>query len=146
MPTTGPINGTLLKVYRDTGSSTFVALGHATTNSFSASHSPRSITSQDSGGNDESLEGLRSYSISVSGFVADDATEGVAEYLDALISNSDRGAITWQYTTNVTGDRLISGDGWIESIEKSNGGPEETATFNISIKVTGAITATTVSV
>ena len=142
MATVGPINGTLLRLYRMAGT-VATALGHSTTCSFSLSHSPRSITSQDSAGWDESLEGLRSATLSCSGFIADDATEGVAEYLDQLVGAA-RGLITWQFSTQVSGDRVLSGSGYIESIEKSNSGPEETATYSISIKVTGAVTAATV--
>lgn len=143
MATVGPINGTLLTLYRQVGTS-YVKLGHSTTCSFDASHSPRSITSQDSGGFDEALEGLRSATISISGFRADDATEGVAEYMTALLSATDRGSVTWQFTTNETGDNVYSGDAYITSISESNSGPEETATFDISLQVTGAWTLGTV--
>lgn len=144
MPTTGPINGTIFRLYRNTAGTTYTALGHSTTCSISFSHSPRTITSQDSAGWDEVLEGLRSATISTSGFQADDATEGAAEYLDELLDSTARGAVTWQVTTNVSGDYIYSGDAYIESIEINNSGPEETATYSISLKVTGAVTKSTV--
>jgi predicted secreted protein len=145
MATTGIINGTLLRVLRNTTGTTYVNIGDSQTAQLSASHSPRPATSQDSAGWEESLEGLRSYSISVSGFHADDHTEGANEWLDELISNTVRGAVTWQMTTNDSGDSVLSGSGYIEGIEVSNGGPEESATYSFTIKGSGALVRGVVS-
>ena len=74
MATTGKINTTLLAVY--VGGT---KITHSQGGSLNIEHSVRDVTTKDSGGWAEQLEGLRSWSMSASGLMAYDAAHRTVE-------------------------------------------------------------------
>lgn len=140
MATTGKINTTLLAIY--TGSGTGTKITHQNDCSLTISHSPRDVTTKDSAGWAESLEGLRSWEMSASGLLSWDAANAPDDFFTTNIAT--RATVTVLFTTNTSGDIVYSGTAWVTSIEQSSPGQEETATWSISLQGTAAITKATV--
>jgi predicted secreted protein len=132
MATTGPINTTLMGVY-SAGNKINAAQG----GSISIEHSVRDVTTKDSGGWSESLEGLRSWSASASGLTAFDSTYGTDE-LDDIITG--RTAVTIMFSTEVTGDTRYTGSAYITSMSIDSPAQEETVTYAVEFQGTGALT------
>ena len=132
MATTGPINTTLLGVY--VGGT---KIAHLTSASLSLGHSPRDISSKDTGAWKAILEGQLEWSISGDGWMAYDATYGSDE-LDGQIIG--RTAVTVMFSTEVAGDTRYTGSAFMESMELGSPGQNETATHSFSFTGTGALT------
>lgn len=141
MATTKQINTTILGIY--TGTTPGVKITYQNDASLSISHSPRDITTKDSAGWAEALEGLRSWEMSCSGQLAFDATSGTGAIYTANIAT--RALVTIYFTTNVPGDKVYSGTAWVTQIELASPGQEETATYSLSFQGTAAITLGTVA-
>lgn len=144
MATTGPINTTalVLQVRTSTGPDVYTTVAHSQDASLSLSHDVRDITTKDSAGWAEFLEGLRGAEMSISGLYAYDDTQGADYLADVLI---DRTTVRVRFTTAVTGDKYYLATGYITSCELSSPGAEDTATYSASVKITGAITFGTIS-
>lgn len=136
MPTTNVVNSTLMALYVDV-SGTLTKVNHLTDASISFTHEPRDITTKDSAGYRELLEGLRSWSASGSGLFAEDATYGYND-LETLLQN--RTKVTIRFMTNVTGDTYWEGEAYISSLDKTSSGAEDNVTFSISMEGTGSPT------
>ena len=137
MPTTNVINTTSLKVF--TGA-TPTAIAHANDATLTITHEPRDISTKDSAGWVELLEGMRAWEISVSGLYAYSDTNGA----DALFTSlNNRTTVTVAFTTNVTGDKVYSGTAYISSLDFGSPGQEDNATYSTQFKGTGAIVQTT---
>tara|TARA_R110000803_G_scaffold102638_9_gene170753 strand:- start:492 stop:905 length:414 start_codon:yes stop_codon:yes gene_type:complete len=129
--TVGVLNGTNLVIYVDGN-----AVGHATTHSITISDALRSITTKDSAGWEESLQGLRSWSLSGDGMTALDASYTVDD-LTALITA--RTSVTVRFSTNNSGDQYWTGSAILESLDMSS--PlEDSVTYSFSLKGTAALT------
>jgi TP901-1 family phage major tail protein len=136
MATAGIMNGTLLGVYVG---STLVA--HATEGSISLSMDTREVTTKDSAGMRELLEGTKSGSISVSALYAEDAAYGVEDLMTAW---ANRTALTVKFSTEVSGDHYWSANAYLTSLEVS-ASTEDNASYSASFELTGAVTYTTVA-
>ena len=136
MPTTGVVNGKLLRLYDGSN-----VIGKATESSISFSGETRDTSNKDSGGWREVLPGLKSATISCSSLLAFDATHGYEELLVKFIAGT---AITAKFSTEVTGDYYLSGDFYITSLEV-NAPNEENSTMSITLESTGAITGADVA-
>lgn len=134
MATTGKINTTLLKMY--TGASPGTAVTHSTDATCSFSMSPRAATTKDSAGWEEVLEGLRSWEMSGTAQLAFDATNGVDELSTIALA---RTATIVRFATNVTGDTVWSGSGYLTSFEMSSPSQEDTGTYSFTFKGTAAL-------
>jgi len=132
MASTGILNGTLA-VIKVAGT----AVAHLTSNDISFEMATREATTKDSAGNKESLEGLRSFSGSGSGYFAEDASYGFTHLYAAYTA---RTPVTVKWTTNVIGDMEYSGSCFITSLSRTDG-LEESSTFEVSFEGTGAVTA-----
>jgi predicted secreted protein len=132
MATTGKINTTLLAVY--VGGT---KINHAQGGSLNIDHSPRDVTTKDSAGWQEVLEGLRSWSVSANGLLAFDATYGTDD-LDDIITG--RTTVTVRFSTEVTGDTYYEGTAYISNLACDSPGQEETATWSCEFAGTGALT------
>ena len=130
------MNGTLLGVYVG---STLVA--HATEGSISLSMDTREVTTKDSNGMRELLEGTKSGSISVSALYAEDAAYGVEELMTAW---ANRTALTVKFSTEVSGDHYWSANAYLTSLEVS-ASTEDNASYSASFELTGAVTYSTVA-
>ena len=139
MATTGKINSTLLKMY--TGTAPGTAVTHSTDATLTFSMATRDATTKDSSGWEEVLEGLRSWEMSGTAQLAFDAANGVDELSTIALA---RTATTIRFSTNVSGDSVWSGSGYLTSFEMASPGQEETATYSFTFKGTSTLTQATV--
>lgn len=130
MATTGVVNGTLLGVY--VGGT---KINKATSASLSLNHSVRDITSKDSAGWSESLEGLRDWTIDFEGLFAYDATYGIVDLEGVLTA---RTAVTVRFSTESSTDEYFEGTAFLTSLS-ADAATEESSTFSGSFQGTGAL-------
>lgn len=134
--TTGVMNGTLMTV---TVGGT--AIDMQTECSISLSMETRDITSKDSSGFRELLEGLRSGSVTFSALHAEDNTYNID---DLFTLWNTRASATVNFTTANTGDKEFSATAYLTSFEQS-AGTEDNVTISGTFELTGAITYTAIS-
>lgn len=132
MATTNVTNSTLFKLYTATGPA--VAVSRLTDLNFSVNEEPRDITTKDSAGWRQLLEGLRSYEISGGGLIAFDDTNGGLEFEESVRT---RTAIVWTLGTSVSGDPKLSGDGRLTSFELASPNFEDNVSFTFTMQGTG---------
>jgi TP901-1 family phage major tail protein len=138
---TGVLNGTEIKIYV---AGTLVA--YATTGSININHSLREITSKDSGGWKEQMEGLRDWSIDLEGMYAWTDSAGASvnnadDLFASYIATRTSFTIVWGTTDVDAGDTKYSGTAYLGSISMS-GATEDSATYSASFSGSGAITQT----
>lgn len=132
----------------DDGSATYTAVGGSTTCTLNVNQETIDISSKDSAGNKEFLNGARSWTVDCEAFF----TDGSSDSADVPVggSTADSGwfpvlesgdLITVQFsnTTGQTGARRYHGKGYITSISV-NGAVGEWSTYSVSIQGTGALT------
>jgi predicted secreted protein len=131
------INGTvyLLKIGAD-GSE--VAIPDQTEGSISINMETRDITTKDSSGYRELLEGVRSASISVSGLIDDDGAGGAGADLFAVLDGRTTTHIIFGLDA-ASDDYHYECDAFCTSLEIS-AGTEDNVTYSATFEVTGAIT------
>lgn len=138
MGTTTVVNTTDMAFYLGTdGSETKIA--HTTDASISLSHSPREITSKDSAGYQQFLEGLRGATGSASFFFIGDATSAYSLhdfYTQCYVS---RNTIHAMFKTGNASDLSFEGDVYLTSVEVSSSAAEDNVTVSISFQFTGEI-------
>lgn len=135
MATTNVINSTLLKLYVDG-----VAIAHCNDASISISHATRDITTKDSGGWRELLEGLRQITMSGSALHAFDSAMGANE-LYGLVSTRDNCVI--RFDTGVSGDTYISCSAYPTQLDINSPGQEDNAGLSFTFESTGTPTTGT---
>lgn len=136
MATTNVINTTLLKFQGGVSGGTVVARQNDV--SFSVNMEPRDITTKDSAGWRELLEGLRSYEISISGLLAYDDSLSVytsATGIDTVLRA--RTSQTWILGTGVSGDVKLSGAGYWTSLEVGSPDAESNCTYSATLQGSG---------
>ena len=141
MATTGVVNSTLFALYVDVAS-TNTKIGYSTDASVSISHSPRDISSKDSNGWMEQLEGQLSFTASVSGHFAFDAAYSALD-IEAAVLN--RTTLDIVFSTEESGDTFYSGTAYVDSFEIDSSGVEDNVSYSISFTGTGALTSGTVA-
>ena len=136
MPTTNVVNTTLFKFQGGAAGGTVVNRQNDVT--FSVNMEPRDITTKDSGGWRELLEGLRSYEISIAGLLAFDdslsvytTTTGINAVLTARTQQ------TWILGTGVSNDIKLSGAGYWTSLEVGSPDAESNMTFSATLQGSG---------
>lgn len=135
MPTTNVVNSSLLKIWVG---ATPVALAHQTDASLSVNHQVRDISSKDSAGWEESLEGMRNWEMSGQAYWAFDAAAGAnANAMQDLALN--RTTVAVQFGTGVTGDPKYSGTAYLTNWEGSGPGQEDNGSYSYTLKGTGAL-------
>ena len=138
MGTQTVVNSTDFALYLGaSGSETQIA--HTTDASISISHSPREITSKDSAGWQEFLEGIRGATGSASFFFIGDASAAYSlhDFYTQCITN--RTTIHAIYQTSDSADITFEGDVYLSSVEISSPAAEDNVTVSISFTFTGAI-------
>jgi len=108
----------------------------------SIEHAPRDITSKDSGGWRELLEGLKSWSGSFESLVAWDASFGFDDLFELYTSRSKFGVIF--KVGKDTGDKKFSGSAYVTSSPIS-GDVEDNVSFSFSFEGTGPPTKVTIT-
>jgi predicted secreted protein len=104
--------------------------------SISLSKQTIDITSKDSSYWRELLHGTRSATITANAFVDYAATEGFDELISDFATNTD---VTFEISTNVSGDSNITGSGILASIDKT-GALDDAMRYTFTIEVNGALT------
>jgi len=140
MPTTGHPNSTLWVLSLG---STPVAVASQRGSSLSLSHSLRDITTKDSEGWQEHLEGLRSGTVEVSGIV--ELTAGAGNFASFTGSATGRSLLAVTWGTGVSGDVKFSGSAYVESAKVDAPDQENNCEFSATLKFTGAIATGTFS-
>lgn len=141
MATAGVINSTLFALYANV-SGTYTKVAHGQDVTLTVTQEPRDITTKDSAGYRELLEGLRSWSGSGTFLVAEDATYGFPELYDALIN---RTRLQVRFSTAVAGDTMYTGTVYVTSIDINSPGAEDNVSASVSFEGTGQISKQTVT-
>jgi len=117
------------------------ALPDQTEGSISISMETRDITTKDSAGYRELLEGVRSGTISVSGLVDDDGAGGAGGVLFADLNSRSAQTLVFGFD-DATDDYNYSCSAFCTSLEIS-AATEDNVTYSATFEITGAITETT---
>ena len=144
MPATSIMNSTdvVIQISEDDGTS-YDIIGRATSASLSVSMETRDITTKDSAGWQENLEGLKNWSLSGDGLVTY-SISGEYETPDELFTIlSNRTAIDVKFGSMTTGEIDYSGKAYLVSYEQE-AGVEENVTYSFSITGTGVLTQASV--
>jgi len=133
MATSGIFNGSLLSIKVDGNK-----ILNSTSCSLSLSADTPEATTKDSGGFQDLIVGVKSGEISFEGLVAYDSGSGsqIGDISDELISGTQ---VTWEFSTDVSGDDKYSGSGFISSIEIT-ADMESPVSYSGTIVTTGTIT------
>ena len=133
MATSGIFNGSLLSIKVDGNK-----ILNSTSCSLSLSADTPEATTKDSGGFQDLIVGVKSGEISFEGLVAYDSGGGaqIGDISDELISGAQ---VTWEFSTDVSGDDKYSGTGFISSIEIT-ADMESPVSYSGTIVTTGTIT------
>ena len=133
MATSGIFNGSLLSIKVDGNK-----ILNSTSCSLSLSADTPEATTKDSNGFQDLIVGVKSGEISFEGLVAYDSGSGsqIGDISDELISGTQ---VTWEFSTDVSGDDKYSGTGFISSIEIT-ADMESPVSYSGTIVTTGTIT------
>jgi len=143
MPATSIMNSTDVVIQISTDGSSYDIVGRATSASLSVSMETRDITTKDSAGWQENLEGLKNWSLSGDGLVTY-SISGEYETPDELFTIlSNRTAIDVKFGSMTTGEIDYSGKAYLVSYEQE-AGVEENVTYSFSITGTGVLTQASV--
>ena len=136
MASTGKNNGTLFAIYKDG-----TKITHCTNTSMDLSQNLIEVTTKDSGGWQDNLPGLRSFTGSGDFFFSEDGAVNFEDFFDEV---NNRSSFTCRWSTAVTGDVYYEGTVHLTSISAS-GGVEDAQVYNISFTGTGTLAKGTVS-
>ena len=137
------VNSTLLKIYAGAAADPSTVIANCTDASISITHDLRDITTKDSAGFRELNEGLRSYSISASALYETDAANDFQSLYDTYIGT--RTIIFWKMAEDDSGGIVLSGCGYISSLELTSPGAEDNVSFSLTIEGSGEITSSQVA-
>ena len=137
MATANVLNTTLFALYSGT-----TKIAKATGASLSLSMETRDITTKDSSGWKEILEGLRSGSFSCEALMAFDSAYG---YNDFLALKLARTPLTVKFSTGESGDSEYSGNVYLTGLELNSSGSEDNVTYSTEFELNGAVTTNTIS-
>lgn len=133
----GVIKGTTIRLFDGTD-----PIAHATTSGMSESVETLVTASKDSNSGYQEIEpGQTSGSITFEGLLSEDTTVGTSRtnYYLLRAKMIAKTAISWKITSDVSGEKIISGTGYLTSLEMSLPN-EENATFTGTITIDGAPT------
>lgn len=144
MATIKYVKGHNLRVYAGT-----VAVGNATSCTLKITVDTKEISDKDTDPGAiapsavEIILGKTRANMTVSGFVVESNDGTVVKaggYRTHLINTLAGTKLTWKYTTDVTGDTVVTMDGYISDFG-SNAEDGSEGTYNIDVKSTGPITS-----
>ena len=144
MATTGLVNGTLVALYKDTGTPPLVKVANLTSTDFELSKDTIDATNKDGGNYKEFLVGLSGWTMNAEGIFEEETSIGgnlsPKELLDDIIAGAP---ITVVMTSNVEDDLKLSGSAVITSFAW-NAPVNDVSTFSVSLQGSGALTVGTV--
>lgn len=145
MATTGPVNGTLISIYKDV-SGTLKKIANATSHSFDISKDMIDVTSKDSAGAKEFIAGEYGWTMNVEAIFEDDASVGASQqsFKDLATDLLAGTVLTVVISTNVTGDEKYTGSAYFMSLALSAPNNDK-ATWTGQLQGTGALTVGTVA-
>lgn len=145
MATTGPVNGTLISIYKDVAGS-LKKIANATSNSIDISKDMIDVTSKDSAGAKEFIAGEYGYTLNVEAIFEDDASVGASQqsFKDLATDLLAGTLLTIVMSTNVTGDEKYSGTAFFTSLSLSAPNNDK-ATWTGTLQGSGALTIGTVA-
>lgn len=132
MASTNIINSTLVGMYID---GTLIA--HLTDAGISMTHSPREVTSKDSGGYQEFLEGIRGATMSATAWLNKAAGQN-DEDIFTLINGRTTATVRW--ASSVAGDKYYEVSAYVTSFDPSSPGQEDNVSYAVAFQGTGTIT------
>lgn len=145
--TTGILNASSIRFFTGTTDGTHTVVANVTECSISLSTDVRDITTKTSAGWKEILPALKSASINVSGYFAEDATNG----FNTLVGYQVAGTKVFATFSNVgssaipnVGDKEFDVAGYITSIEQT-AGFEDNVTWSLTMDLTGAVVHETIA-
>jgi len=117
MATTGPVNGTLIAIYKDIAG-TLTKIANATSNSFDITSDMIDVTNKDSAGWKEFIVGEKGYTMSVEGIFEEDGSVGAGalSWKDVITDLTAGTSVTIVMTSNVTGDIKLSGAAFFSNL------------------------------
>lgn len=139
--TTGIINASSIRVFLSTTDDSEVLVDHVTECSISLSTDIRDITTKTSGGWREILPALKSASLSLSGWFAEDATNNFNQLVDHQIAGNKLYVLftnTGAGSSANAGDEQFDVSGYITSLEQT-AGTEDNVTFSMTLEITGTV-------
>lgn len=145
--TTGILNASSIRFFTGTTDGTHTAVANVTECSISLSTETRDISTKTSGGWREILPAMKSASINVSGYFAEDATNGFNTLVDYQIAGTKVFAVFTNVgsgTTPNSGDEEFDIAGYITSIEQT-AGFEDNVTWSLTFEITGAVVREVIS-
>jgi predicted secreted protein len=145
MATTGPVNGTLISIYKDV-SGTLKKIANATSNSIDISKDMIDVTSKDSAGAKEFIAGEYGYTLNVEAIFEDDASVGASQqsFKDLATDLLAGTLLTIVMSSNVTGDEKYTGSAFFMSLSLSAPNNDK-ATWTGTLQGSGALTIGTVA-
>ena len=145
MPTTGPVNGTLISIYKDVAGS-LKKIANATSHSIDISKDMIDVTSKDSAGAKEFIAGEYGYTLNVEAIFEDDASVGASQqsFKDLATDLLAGTLLTIVMSSNVTGDEKYSGTAFFTSLSLSAPNNDK-ATWTGTLQGSGALTIGTVA-
>ena len=144
MATTGPVNGTLISIYKDVSGS-LKKIANATSHSIDISKDMIDVTSKDSAGAKEFIAGEYGYTLNVEAIFEDDASVGASQqsFKDLATDLLAGTLLTIVMSTNVTGDEKYTGSAFFKSLSLSAPNNDK-ASWTGTLQGSGALTIGTV--
>lgn len=145
MATTGPVNGTLISIYKDVSGS-LKKIANATSHSFDVSKDMIDVTSKDSAGAKEFIAGEYGYTLNVEAIFEDDASVGATQqsFKDLATDLLAGTLLTIVISTNVAGDEKYTGTAFFTSLSLTAPNNDK-ATWTGTLQGSGALTIGTVA-
>ena len=145
MATTGPVNGTLISIYKDV-SGTLKKIANATSNSLDISKDMIDVTSKDSAGAKEFIAGEYGYTLNVEAIFEDDQSVGASQisYKDLVTDLLAGTLLTIVLTSNISLDEKYTGAAFFSSLSLSAPNNDK-ATWTGTLQGSGALTLGTVA-
>lgn len=145
MATTGPVNGTLISIYKDVAS-VLTKIANATSHSFDVSKDMIDVTSKDSAGAKEFIAGEYGYTLNVEAIFEDNASVGASQqsFKDLAADLLAGTLLTIVISTNVSGDDKYTGTAFFSSLALSAPNNDK-ATWTGTLQGSGTLTIGTVA-
>jgi predicted secreted protein len=137
MATTGTVISGLMAIYTGATPAKITCQVNASLN---LKRDTRDITCKDSGDWEDALPARKSWTLSGTGNLALDATNGWKQLYTAWDAGT---ALACVFQTGVTGDEKYSGSAYVTSLSADSSGSQENVTFSFELKGNGALTKAT---